>query len=288
MKILENENEKKSFAITVVLFLLLFLFLILVNLNVTAKTEELGGGGGGEIAINFRNSDLGSGENYKSKEVSNPVAKAVPVEAENQLEKIVTQENVDAPVIAKNAKTPKETTQKPIVNEKPKPSKLTTDALSSILNETNKAGDGTDKASGNKGKLNGDSNAKSYESGGGSGTGIGGGTGSGNGLGNGSGYGSGSGSGTGSGTGWRLSGRKLSNSGKVQQKCNEYGTVVLQISVNRDGEVINAKYTKGTTNTNPCLIEPAIATAKKYKWQSDANAPETQIGYITVHFKASE
>jgi hypothetical protein len=33
-------------------------------------------------------------------------------------------------------------------------------------------------------------------------------------------------------------------------KCNEFGTVVVQI-VNRNGNVIAAKYTKGTTNTNP-------------------------------------
>jgi hypothetical protein len=37
--------------------------------------------------------------------------------------------------------------------------------------------------------------------------------------------------------------------GKVQ-KCNEFGTVVVQITVNRSGNVIVAN-TKGTTNTNP-------------------------------------
>jgi TonB family protein len=72
------------------------------------------------------------------------------------------------------------------------------------------------------------------------------------------------------------------------QKCNEFGTVVVQITVNRSGNVIAAKYTKGTTNTNPCLVEPALATARKYKWQSDANAPKTQIGFITVNFKLGE
>jgi TonB family protein len=68
----------------------------------------------------------------------------------------------------------------------------------------------------------------------------------------------------------------------------EFGTVVVQITVNRNGNVIAAKYTKGTTNTNPCLVEPALATARKYKWQPDADAPETQIGFITVNFKFGE
>jgi hypothetical protein len=41
-------------------------------------------------------------------------------------------------------------------------------------------------------------------------------------------------------------------------------------------------------HTNPCLVEPALATARKYKWQADSNAPETQIGFITVNFKLGE
>jgi hypothetical protein len=68
--------------------------------------------------------------------------------------------------------------------------------------------------------------------------------------------------------------RSISSRGEVQ-KCNEFGTVVVQITVNRSGNVI-AKYTKGTTNTNPCLVEPWHC-ARKYKWQPDSNAPETQI-----------
>jgi hypothetical protein len=57
------------------------------------------------------------------------------------------------------------------------------------------------------------------------------------------------------------------------QKCNEFGTVVVQITV-RSGNVIAAKYTKGTTNTNPCLVEPALATARKYRWQPDSMHPK--------------
>jgi hypothetical protein len=53
--------------------------------------------------------------------------------------------------------------------------------------------------------------------------------------------------------------------------------------VNRSN-VIAAKYTKGTTNNNPCLVEPALATARKYRWQPDSMHP-TQIGFITVNFK---
>ena len=289
MRILETEYEKKSFALTTAFFILLFLLLLFLKLTVSPIPAELeGGGGGGEIAINFGNSEVGSGKNYQSKDLSVPTAKVIPFKTVTQVEKVLTQETIEAPVISQTKNTEKITTPKPVVKQAPKPSKSTSDALSSILNGSNSLGDGNDKTAGNKGKNYGDPNAKGYNGSVGSGTGTGGGNGSGTGLGNGSGYGNGSGSGTGSGNGWRLSGRKLSSSGKVVQKCNEYGTVVVQITVNRNGDVIAAKYSKGTTNTDPCLIEPALATAKKYKWQADPNAPETQIGFITVNFKSSE
>jgi hypothetical protein len=81
-----------------------------------------------------------------------------------------------------------------------------------------------------------------------------------------------------------LNGRSISSRGKEVQKCNEFGTVVVQITVNRNGNVIASNINQGNTNTNPCLVEPALA-ARKYKWQADSNAPETQIGFITVNFK---
>jgi hypothetical protein len=59
----------------------------------------------------------------------------------------------------------------------------------------------------------------------------------------------GSGNGTGNGSGWGKW-TSISSRGKEVQKCNEFGTVVVQ-TVNRNGNVIAAKYTKGTTNTNP-------------------------------------
>jgi hypothetical protein len=67
---------------------------------------------------------------------------------------------------------------------------------------------------------------------------------------------------------------------------HEFGTVVVQITVNRSGNVIAAKYTKGTTNTNPCLVEP-FGYSQKIQMATGLNAPETQIGFITVNFKLS-
>ena len=266
MKYLETEYEKKSFAITtsiMVVLLLLFLFLGLTYLD---PPPENG------IAINFGNTEFGSGENKTSTETVQSAPKpAASAPSEAASEELSTQDIEDAPVIKESKKpTPQKETTKEIVKpkaiSKPQPSKSTTDALSNLLNGPksdgkNTEGEGPDNIPGNKGRLDGDPYANSYY---------------------------GSGKGDGGGNGWGLNGRKLSNTGKEVQKCNESGTVVVQITVNRSGNVINAKYAKGTTNTDPCLVEPALATARKYKWQSDSNAPETQVGFIIVNFKLGE
>jgi hypothetical protein len=87
---------------------------------------------------------------------------------------------------------------------------------------------------------------------------------------------------------WSLAGRKLvENSIKVPD-CNESGKVVVKIWVNKQGNIIRAERSLGSTNTNPCLVKPAIATAKTFKWQPDANAPDTQIGFVVVNFQVGE
>lgn len=282
MKLFETEQEKKSIIITSSSFALLFLLFFFLKFSDSLPLPEMeGGGGGGEIAVNFGDSDFGSGENFDSKEVVTAAQEEV-VETPAEEKEIVVSENEEAPAIAEikkpDTKIEKKEEDKPVVKPTPKPSKSTSDALSNLLNGSNKEGDGNDKTAGNKGKSNGDTNSKGYNGGGGKGEG----------LGEGDGYGGG-GFGKSGGNGkWKLYGRKLSSSSQQQQKCNEYGTIVVQIKVNRNGNVIAAKYSKGTDNTSQCLLDAAYATAKSYKWQPDTEAPETQIGYITINFKLGQ
>jgi membrane protein involved in colicin uptake len=122
--------------------------------------------------------------------------------------------------------------------------------------------EGDDDRAGDKGQPDGDPYATSY-------------------------YGSpGAGSGTG---GYGLSGRSLVSKGKVQQDCNEEGRVVVKITVDRNGKVIDATPgVKGTTNSDPCLLEPARKTAFLHKWNLDSKAPNQQIGFVVVNFKLGE
>lgn len=263
MKYLETKEEKKSFAITTVLFVIMFFLFFYLGLSYLDPPPENG------IAINFGTTEFGQGDKQPTEAIQSASKASSAKQAKSNPEDVLSQDTEEAVVIKQSKKTQpnKETAEeeikpKPKVN--PQPSKSTTDALSSIINGPKsdgkaKGGEGNDKQAGDKGSLNGNPYANSY-------------------------YGSGSGN----GTGWGLNGRKISSRGKEIPKCNETGTVVVQITVNRNGNVIAAKYTKGTTNTDPCLIEPALATAKKHKWQADSNAPETQIGFITVNFKLGE
>ena len=122
--------------------------------------------------------------------------------------------------------------------------------------------EGDDDRAGDKGQPDGDPYATSY-------------------------YGSpGSGSGTG---GYGLNGRSLVRKGQVPQECNQAGRVVVKIVVDKNGNVISATPgVKGTTNNDPCLLEPAKKTAFKHKWNLDANAPSSQVGFVVVNFKLGE
>jgi len=285
MTVFETEYEKKSFAITIVLFILLFLFMLLFIIYPLPGDEivEQGGGGGGEIAINFGNSATGSGDNYKSTDLDVETAKSKSVKETPQVKEILTQTTKVAPSVASVKNPTKTTTPKVTEPVKPKTSKDVNDVLSNMING-NKKGDGNDKSGGNKGKTNGDPNSTSYD---GNGKNDGNGLGKGDKYGN-STYGDGTGIGTGKGSSWGLKGRKLATASQKVQDCNEYGIVVVKIYVNKQGNVIRAERAQGTTNTDPCLVNPAIATAKSFKWQADNNAPETQIGFIVVNFKVGE
>ncbi|MCG9794035.1 TonB family protein [Flavobacterium algicola] len=265
MKYLETDEEKKSFTITAIIFGILLVLFFYLGLTSLDPPPENG------IAINFGTTEFGNGKIQPTEAIQSAPQPTAAQPAASKVEEVLSQDVEDAPMMKTAKKTQPtkqvaeaEVKQKP--KESPKPSKSTTDALSSLINGPksdgkSKGGEGNDSQAGDKGSINGDAYASSY-------------------------YGSGTGSGNGSG--WGLNGRSISSRGKEVQKCNESGTVVVQITVNRNGNVIAAKYTKGTTNTNPCLVEPALATARKYKWQPDSNAPETQVGFITVNFKLGE
>ena len=86
--------------------------------------------------------------------------------------------------------------------------------------------------------------------------------------------------------GFGLNGRNLKSNGSVKPECDQEGKVVVRITVNKTGNVVNAEAgVKGSTNVHPCLLEPAKKTDFLHKWFSDENAPDSQIGFVVVNFK---
>ncbi|RTE52940.1 energy transducer TonB [Arenibacter aquaticus] len=299
MSLLNTKHEKKSFTLTTLLLSALLLLLFYIGLTYMDPPIENG------ISVNFGTTDFGSGrvqpkEKIKSEPVNKPIkepqvqeqqveeiVEQVPeeeVSVDKPAEKVLTQDNEESIKIkqqqeakrkaeeaAKKAKAEAERKAKEkreAEEKKRKEQEAKKNKLDQLIGGINKSegvtsgGEGDDTSAGDKGKPEGDPYATSY-------------------------YGSpGSGSGTG---GYGLNGRSLVNKGKVPQECNEEGRVVVKIVVDRNGKVVSATPgVKGTTNTHPCLMEPAKKTAFMHQWNLDSNAPSQQVGFVVVNFQLGE
>ena len=276
MRLLNTKHKQKSMAITLVLHVMILLLFFYVGLSYLDPPPENG------IAVNFGTMDAGS-ENVQPKEKIKTAPKQTrpePVKAQKAeiKEEVVSQDTEEAPVIKKEEKkdvikevvkvvSKKEPKKEVKKKPDPKPDQSTSDALSSLINGpksdgVDKAGEGDDQKPGDKGDPTGDPNSKSY-------------------------YGNGKGL-DGDGN-YLLGGRKALYKKKFVQDCNEAGTVVVSIEVDRNGKVINATPgVRGTTNNSKCLLEPAKRAALATKFNKDAKAPSKQIGKIIYRFSLSE
>ena len=72
---------------------------------------------------------------------------------------------------------------------------------------------------------------------------------------------------------------------KPKYNCDESGTVVVRVWVNREGKTIKAEAgVRGTTESASCLIREAKLAARQTTWTPYSSAPEVQIGQITYNF----
>lgn len=65
--------------------------------------------------------------------------------------------------------------------------------------------------------------------------------------------------------------------------CENGGKIVINITVNANGDVIDAYVNSSSTSSNECLIEHALQYAEDAKFSKDASK-EKQIGSITFNF----
>tara|TARA_R110002050_G_scaffold195167_4_gene329981 strand:+ start:228 stop:1115 length:888 start_codon:yes stop_codon:yes gene_type:complete len=295
VKYLETKHERNSARITVLISLILLLLLFVVGPQYMDPPEEYG------VAVNFGTTDFGSGNKPLSEprksvedkvveeevveEVQPQEAETTPTEAATKAEEVMTQENAEAIAIKKQKEAEakakadaeakvkaeaerverekREAAEKKRQEEAEKKRKLD-NLIGGVKNADGNTdgGEGPDSQGGNKGQLDGDPYATSYF--GGSGPGKG-------------------------GIGYGLGGRGKPSKQIYKQDCNEYGLVVVRIEVNRQGKVINAEPgIRGTTNTHPCLLAPAKKIAMSHKWPADADAPTTQVGFVSINFDVGQ
>ena len=236
------------------------------------------------VAVNFGTTDFGKGNVQPLKPIkSEPLnvekppqvdaSKVEPAKPSQAKENVLTQDDAESIAIKKQkdaeakakaieeakAKAEADRIAKEKQEQEDKKRKL--DALIGGVSKSEGSetgSEGNDNKAGDKGQLNGDPYAASYF--GDPGTGSG-------------------------GVGYGLNGRGKATYQTLKQDCNESGMVIVKIIVNKNGQVIEAvPGFKGTTNTAPCLLEPAKKIALSHKWQPDPNAPTKQIGFVKVNF----
>ncbi len=74
---------------------------------------------------------------------------------------------------------------------------------------------------------------------------------------------------------------------KPKYLCEETGTVIVRVIVNRKGETIQAAVgIRGSTESASCLFKEAQEAALQTTWTpADSSSPERQVGYITYNFQ---
>lgn len=293
MKYLRTKHERNSAKLTALISIIILLLLFVVGTKYMDPPEEYG------VAVNFGNSDFGKGDvqplkpvKSEPREVEEPPQPDVPEEAEPEpaqpteaQEEVLTADNAEEIAIKKQkeaeakakamadakakaeaeAKAKAEAEKKAREKREQDEKKKKLDALIGGVKKSDGAqtgSEGNDSKSGDKGQLDGNPYASSYFGGQGSGSG---------------------------GVGYGLNGRGKASFSTLKQDCNESGLVIVKIEVNQAGHVILATPgVKGTTNTAPCLLEPAKKIALSHKWPADPKAPVRQVGFVSVNFKISE
>jgi len=283
MKYFETIHERNSAKITALITVILLLLMFIVGTTYWEPPLEYG------VAVNFGTTDVGSGNVQPTQPIKSqpkevieepkiePSKPEISSASNTKSENVLTEENAEAIAIKKQKEAEakalaeaqrkeqlrKEAEERKQREEAEKKKKL--DALiGGVSNSegTQSGGEGPDSQAGDKGQLNGDPYAPSYF--GGSGPGKG-------------------------GVGYGLNGRGRPSRQIYKQECNEYGLVVVKIEVDRNGSVVSAEPgVRGTTNTHPCLLEPAKKIALSHKWPADSNAPARQLGFVSINFDISQ
>jgi len=278
MEYKEENNYPKAFLATGIILAVIMALCYFIVFNSPPKPDE----GVGGIMVNYGTSDEGMGNDYTSTEQPSvaekanhtPPAKVTPAPpteqktvTDNSDKKILTQTNEDAPEVAANSKKPSPTVATQPTKKIPK-EVVNQSALYTGKKSTGTgAGDGNTNTPGNQGKPNGSTLTNNY-----------------NGTGQGTG---GNGPGAGNGGNLIMAQRSFVNRPTVSDANRSTGKVVIDIHVDKNGNIIYAEAGRGTTIVDNGLIERCINAVRNAKVNALSTAPDTQQGQVTFVFKVN-
>jgi len=256
MRAAEKKSKLKGIVGTILFHALLIVAFLFMGLKYQdpPPTEE-------GISINFGFNEEGIGEvdPESIEELTEIVEEKIIEQQIESTEEIVTQSLVENPVVEKTEKKKKvikkEKPKEELIEEK-KP-EVNKKALYPGSKKTKTSSEGKKKGEGNQGSIEGDPNSKVYEGGG---------------IGK-------------NGTAYQLGGRKVEFKAKPIYNLQVEGKVVVIITVDRLGNVINAiPGVKGSTTLNKKLLQRAKTAALKTKFDPKQTAPTNQQGKIVYFF----
>jgi protein TonB len=251
-----KKSEKYGMTGTIVFHVLLILLFLLTGLTYMEPPPPEEG-----ILINFGFDDQGSGQEQTQSAVQNrQVQVEEKVEEESVQsraeEDVLTQQSEDAPKVNANKS---ETIREEEEKEEPKPSEELSNAMSKWKNKSDSksSSDGVTGKNGDQGDPTGSKNSKSYIGGAG-------------------------------GNGFKLiglGGRSMVKPPKIQDHSQEEGKVIVDIIVDKNGNVLRANPgARGSTTTSSVLYKIAKEAALSTKFNTNPQAPEQQKGQIVFTF----
>ena len=259
-------NPKKDKTIAVVGTILVHALVLLVLFLMAFRTPlPLPGEEGVEVDLGMMNQGMGQVQPEQSAipEQSTP-PKPHEEETSKSEDEIVTQDTEEVPAIQKEKE--KEPKKDPEVRPKEKPEEPAKETPQQTVNPKalfkgkDKAQDGGSEGitgqPGDQGNPNGLAGVKKYDGQGGKGN----------------------------GPGYDLGGRGAKTLQRPPKDFPEEGHIVVEIWVDREGNVIRTGIAKGTDITNTEMRKTAMDAARRSKFIPDPTAPEEQKGTITYTF----
>ena len=248
-----NSKEKKDKGIAAAGTIIVHALIVLVLFLMAFRTPlPLPGEEGVEVDLGMMNQGMG---NIQPERPAIPEA-AQPQQQQNKSEEdIVSQNDEEAPAIEKPKVTKPQQETKPA--EQPKPTANPRAMYQGSSNPQAGGSEGITGQPGDQGNPNGLAGVRQYDGNGGQGN----------------------------GTGYDLGGRGAKSLHRPDDDFSEEGKIVVDIWVNRTGQVVRAEVaTKGTDIINSAMRQKAIQAAKRSSFAADSDAPEEQHGTITSTF----